>query len=212
MRYLFIHDQLFKTQGECSGHIMIVWLAGTPGVGKTTVGRVLSRRLGVNFADLPELVKMTGLGEYDAESDSIMVTAGTVRRIVERHVDGDAVLCSHVVVKIPRKKVVCIVLRLNPLVLIRRLKMRGYSSVKVLENVESEFVGTVYLDAVRALGRHRVYQLNVTGLRAGVAAGRCLRIVEGGWRGDDVDWLRDLHHAQLERLLSFLATSRLGTL
>jgi broad-specificity NMP kinase len=60
---------------------------------------------------------------------------------------------------------------------------------KVLENVEAEFVGAVYSDAVRAFGRRNVFQLDVTGIRANAAAGKCLRILEGDWGGDDVDWL-----------------------
>jgi broad-specificity NMP kinase len=82
---------------------------------------------------------------------------------------------------------------------------------KVLENVEAEFVGAVYSDAVRAFGRRNVFQLDVTGIRANAAAGKCLRILEGDWGGDDVDWLSDLPKKQMERLLGLFAKSRLGS-
>jgi len=188
---------------------VIVWVAGTPGVGKTTVGRLLAERLGYGFTDLPEIVRRMGFGELDPESGAVLLTSRTVRMIVEKYVGDNGVLSSHLVVKVPGRRVVCIVLRLNPLVLVKRLRSRGYGVAKVLENVEAEFVGAVYSDAVKAFGRRNVYQVNVTGIRATAAAGKCLRILEGGWVGDDVDWLSDLPKRQMERLLGFFAKSRL---
>jgi adenylate kinase len=190
---------------------VIVWVAGTPGVGKTTVGRLLAKRLGYGFTDLPEVVRRMGLGEHDPESGAVLVTSRTVRMIVEKYVADNSVLSSHLVVRVSGRRVVCIVLRLNPLVLVKRLRRRGYGVAKVLENVEAEFVGAVYSDAVRAFGRRNVFQLDVTGIRANAAAGKCLRILEGDWGGDDVDWLSDLPKKQMERLLGLFAKSRLGS-
>ena len=36
-------------------------ITGTPGVGKSTLGRSMAKRLGVNFADISELVKIEKL-------------------------------------------------------------------------------------------------------------------------------------------------------
>ena len=54
-------------------------------------------------------------------------------------------------------------MRLDPVLLWRRLRARGWSRSKTWENVESELLDICYFDAVRALGRRRVFEIDTTG-------------------------------------------------
>ncbi|MEM1943234.1 MAG: adenylate kinase family protein [Candidatus Caldarchaeum sp.] len=188
---------------------MIIWISGSPGVGKTTVGRMVAAKLGYDFVDVPSLIRGEKLVEsFDEVRQAWTVDPEALSKHLVRSIVDDCVLASHIVLPLKKRRAKCIVLRLNPLVLKRRLERRGYSLKKVSENVEAEFVGVVYHEAVAALGWRRVYQLDTTGMGVKATAGKCLKVLDGVHGGDEVDWLSSLPENQLEKLLSFLARYR----
>lgn len=185
-----------------------------PGVGKTAVGRVLARKLGYVFLDIPEYVKRAELfSGYDVERDTALVETARLRRGLERTLDEDSgyVLSGHIVLNLPRFSTSCIVLRMNPLKLYGRLRERGYGPAKIAENLEAEFIGSSLMEAYRTFGRRRVKQLNVTGLTLKTRVGRCLQLLRGG-RGENVDWPSMLRESELERLLRIMAAGRMAGL
>ncbi|MEM0383891.1 MAG: adenylate kinase family protein [Candidatus Caldarchaeum sp.] len=188
---------------------MIIWISGSPGVGKTTVGRMLAARLGYDFVDVPRLIREEELVEsFDEVRQAWTVDPKALSKHLVRRVVDKCVLASHIVLPLKKRPVKCIILRLNPLVLKKRLERRGYDFDKIAENVEAEFVGVVYQEAVAALGSRRVYQLDTTGRGVKATAGRCLRVLQGIHGGDEVDWLSSLPEHQLEKVLGFLARKR----
>jgi len=185
----------------------VVWVSGVPGVGKTSIGRVLARRLEYKFLDIPEYVRLKRLvAGYDAGRDTAIVDPTRLRHSLERLVIGGGryILASHIVVRLPKVRAKCIVLRINPLSLYRRLRRRGYGIGKIVENLEAEFVGSCVIEAYNALGRDRVRQLDVTGLTLGQCVDRALEILDGA-AGDLVDWGEKLKEAELDRLLKIMA-------
>ncbi|MEM2096517.1 MAG: adenylate kinase family protein [Candidatus Caldarchaeum sp.] len=188
---------------------MIIWISGSPGVGKTTVGRMVAVKLRYDFVDVSSLIRGEKLVEsFDEVRQAWTVDPEALSKHLVRRIVDDCVLASHIVLPLKKRSAKCIVLRLNPLVLKRRLERRGYSLNKVSENVEAEFVGVVYHEAVAALGGRRVYQLDTTGMGVKATAGNCLKVLDGVHGGDEVDWLSSLPENQLEKVLSFLATNR----
>ncbi|MEM2224699.1 MAG: adenylate kinase family protein [Candidatus Caldarchaeum sp.] len=190
---------------------MIIWVSGTPGVGKTVVGKALAKKLGYQFIDLPEFVKRMRLYEsYDRRRDTWTIDPRRVRKALRKENLENCVLSSHIVVPGLGRSEKCIVLRLNPLVLWRRLERRGYSRQKIRENVEAEFVGAVLSDAVTTLGTRKVFQINTTEKNREQIVALCLRIVRGESKGDSVDWLTDLTERQTSRLLRSFAQAMAG--
>ncbi|MEM4573532.1 MAG: adenylate kinase family protein [Candidatus Caldarchaeum sp.] len=182
---------------------MIIWITGTPGVGKTTIGKMIAKLYRYRCIDLPEFVTQTGVGEV--KPDGIVVDVRKLRGTLARMVEDDTVFSGHIVVKLPGRRQKCIVLRCNPLKLANRLRRRGYSSDKVVENVEAEFVGVVYLDAVKQFGHRNVVQVDVTKKTVSETVRYCREILDGKVVGDKVDWLTDLDEKELDQVLSLLA-------
>ncbi|MCS7109898.1 MAG: AAA family ATPase [Candidatus Caldarchaeum sp.] len=183
-------------------------MSGTPGVGKTTVGKRLAKNLGYEFVDIPAFVKQTRIGKRLGAADSFAVDMRILKQKLSQHVEDNTVVSGHLLVRLPRKQQKCIVLRRNPLKLAESLRRRGYATGKIVENVEAEFLGVVYDDAVKTFGRRRVYQVDTTGRKSFQTSATCLRIVRGESEGDDVDWFRNLEKKELDRLLLFLARRR----
>ncbi|GBC71799.1 hypothetical protein HRbin02_01587 [Candidatus Calditenuaceae archaeon HR02] len=175
-------------------------VAGTPGVGKSTVASGLAERIGALMLELGEL---TDPGELEVHPVKLAARAGA--RI--RREGRDVVIATHIIFK-PRSIPIgaVIVLRRSPLRLLEELRLRGYPEEKVLENVEAELLGVVYVDALRKVGEGRVFQIDTTERGAMESVELAHRILRGEWSGDEVDWVSLLERdGSLQGLLSMLS-------
>ncbi|RLF05933.1 MAG: kinase [Thermoprotei archaeon] len=175
----------------------IIFIGGTPGVGKTTVARRLAARLGIDCISVAELVVREGLHRgYDAERRAYVVDVEGVRERLRLIARGKLVVVeTHVVDSVPPDQVeAAIILRLDPRLLEERLKARGYPPIKTLENVQAELLDACLIDAVRAFGHDRVFEVDTTGKEPDEVVDEIVKILEEG-RGPkpgSVDWLSKL--------------------
>ncbi|HIQ29646.1 MAG TPA: AAA family ATPase [Candidatus Caldiarchaeum subterraneum] len=189
---------------------LVVIIAGTPGVGKTTVGRRVAKALDAEFIDVPELVRRGRLYEYyDRSLRTYVVDEKRLEEGVNEAITalgrGCVVVASHIIPKIkPIHDVRVVVIRLNPLSLIKRLERRGYPRRKIIANTEAEFIGVVYSEAVRLYGVDRVIQLDATGLNPADTVSKVLKTLKG-LEGDHIDWLSSLSEHDIEKLIRFLS-------
>ncbi len=124
---------------------MKIAVTGTPGTGKSSLARMVAKRLGYSYVDLnKEIVSKRLFSSYDRSMKSYVVDIARLRRLHPEK--KDIVFDSHLSHLLPRLDVV-IVLRCEPEVLRRRLKRRGYSKNKIQENVESEYIGAISWEA-----------------------------------------------------------------
>lgn len=124
---------------------MIIAISGTPGVGKTTVAKLLAKKLGYDYVDLREFALRHGVGEMKGEE--LEVEIDELAYYVERKLKGkDLVLDGHLSHLMPVDQI--IVLRAHPKIVGERLKERGYSKEKISENVEAELVDVCLLEAL----------------------------------------------------------------
>ncbi len=175
-------------------------VAGTPGVGKSNVALGLAERIGALMLELGELADP---GELEVHPAKLSARAGAKIRREGR----DAVIATHIVFKprgIPIGAV--IVLRRSPLRLLEELRLRGYPEAKVLENVEAELLGVVYVDALRKVGEGRVFQIDTTERRVVETVDLAYRALKREWGGEEVDWVSRLERdGSLQGLLSRLS-------
>jgi adenylate kinase len=176
---------------------MLVLIAGTPGVGKTTVAREVAKRLGVAYVNVAELAVNEGLvAGYDSERGAYVIDEEAVRaKLRELALRGRAVVDTHVVSAVPPELVeVAVVLRLDPRELERRLKARGYPPSKVLENVQAEILDACLIEAVEAFGEERTFEVDASGKSVDEVVEEVLKIVRErrGGKPGSVNWLERL--------------------
>ncbi len=152
----------------------IIIVTGTPGVGKTTVGKLLAERLGSEFLSLGDLVKKQRLHKgFDRSARSYIIDEPAVRRMLKGylkdHREKRIVFETHSFNSILQKThgMVTVVLRLDPLVLARRLKERNWPKLKIWENVEAELIDLSLYDSLKVLGNRGVYEIDATGKSPG---------------------------------------------
>lgn len=121
----------------------VIIVSGTPGTGKTTVSRMLSESMDLDYLDVNQIIKSEGISEgYDNERDcQVIDEEKLVKNLKKIIVDSKKglVIDSHMAHYIPPKDVTCCVITKCELKeLKKRLEKRGYSKTKVRENLDSE--------------------------------------------------------------------------
>ena len=179
----------------------VVALTGVPGTGKSTLASGLSAR-GIPVVDLNEFARGVGLlGPLDAARGSFVVDtrrlAGRLRHALRGLEDAYVVVEGHFAHEMEVDGV--FLLRCDPLVLLERLRARGWREEKVRENVEAEALDVL---AAEVLGR-RVPAVEMDVSRLGVedATDAVSRFVVGGpkafkgspvgsavWRVESLPW------------------------
>lgn len=128
---------------------MLIGLTGTPGTGKTSVGKFLERKRHWKVIHLNDLIKEEHLyTEIDEERDAVIADMQLIRKrldeiIIEREKEV-IILESHLAHYIAD---IVIILRVYPPILKMRLKARGYSEEKVRENIEAEALDVILVEA-----------------------------------------------------------------
>ena len=173
----------------------LLLVLGTPGVGKSTLARILAKKLGLQLVEVGVLVKREKLYQrFDKGTKSYVMDEKRVRRRLQALIsDKEAIIATHSVglTILPRWVTLVMVLRLDPTVLYRRLRAKRWSRQKIWENVESELVDVCLEEAVRLFGRDKVFEINTTSKSPSRVVSEALRIVRGGTRVSrpQVDWL-----------------------
>lgn len=159
---------------------MRVALTGVPGSGKTTLARALAAR-GVRVVHLAELARDAGLlREKDEARGAFVVDMDELADAVDVAIgpgnDASVVVEGHFAHEMDADLVV--LLRCDPLILVERLRARGYAEEKVRENVEAEALD-VLAQEVLDTGLSCL-EIDVTSLSVEDAAQALFDIVEGG--------------------------------
>ena len=140
-------------------------MTGTPGVGKTTIALELSRIYGATLIRLDELITPTL--KWDPELQTYIVTnEDYARRLIMERLSSinSQYVIDTVAVNLIDPSLVdwCIVLRLEPTQLMRRLVARGWPHCKIVENILAEVVGSSLIMAINAFGEDKIIEVDVT--------------------------------------------------
>ncbi len=171
--------------GTHGGDPVIIAVTGTPGVGKTTVSKLLARELGHEYVNIKDYALEKGLGEM--RGDELELDVDELARSFERDFAGrDVVVDGHLSHFLNADIVV--VLRAHPGLIGERLKERGYPREKVGENVEAELVDVILVEAIEE--NDRVIEVDTTGKDPDEVVGEILELIERGItkRVGIVDW------------------------
>jgi len=146
----------------------ILVVAGTPGVGKSSISSILASRLRGFHINLTKLVKDEELNSgYDNRRETLLVDVDKVRQKVKKmlkDMSGYIIVEGHFAMDIVASKDVSLafVLRRNPWELRKTLRERGFEESKVIENVAAEILDVCLIDFLEAYGKEKVCEIDVT--------------------------------------------------
>ncbi len=172
----------------------MVLVTGTPGVGKTAVSRVLSETLGCSTLNSSSYLISKGAVFRDPARDTFIVNldaaAKAIRSLVSE-VRGclvvDTVTPTLWLREVETHVAVILLLRCNPIELLERLRGRGWSRGKILENVAAEAFNVIAEELME--WDHSVIEVDTTGLSEHEALDRFLSMLYSWRTGIRIDWM-----------------------
>jgi adenylate kinase len=141
---------------------MIIAISGTPGIGKSTVCRILGKNMKGHVISLTRLLQKKKIrSRFDKKRKTRIVTTAAVRSAVIKEakkginiVDGHM---SHFA-----KADLYIILRCRPDVLMKRMLKKKWPRDKVRENMRSEILDTVTIESLQIHPKNRVLEIDTT--------------------------------------------------
>lgn len=172
---------------------MIVSLTGTPGVGKSSVAKILKKRY--NVIDLVELAMEKGfLLGYDESRGSYIIDIDRLKDNLRREIKGEKVyiLDGHISHLVEFSDMV-IVLRCRPDLLRERLTRKGWKEEKIKENVDAEILDVILVEAVDIHGTRNVLEIDTSDKSIEQIAETVEGLIEGRidqeiYRVGNIDW------------------------
>ena len=186
----------------------VIIVAGTPGVGKTALSRTLARKTGSLYLNLGEFVKENKLfTRYDRQSQSYTINERrlqeALKQFFETHKNKAILIETHWLGRFMRRRpgMVALVVRLDPVVLAKRLKSRDWRKQKIWENVESELIDLSLYESVKFLGPGHVYQVDATRKKHRELVREAMHLLHSGsgWDGLTPNWLEKYDPVVLSR-------------
>ena len=151
---------------------MMYGITGTPGTGKSSVGKELSRR-GHRVVHLVDTIQPY-IVEQDRERGTAVVDEG---RWAQEFVPVDGFVEGHLAHYLPCDLI--IILRCRPDVLEERLHARGYAWLKIRENAESEAMDLILSETAARFGDGHIHEIDTTFLTIREVTDRVERVVTG---------------------------------
>lgn len=184
----------------------VILVTGTPCVGKTSIARLLTTKLGALYINLTELaINENLISGKDKERNSIIVNENQmrqkIREIIESYKKEDIVIDGHYAVNVvPSKLVTCVfVLRRDPVELRRLMEHSGFSGQKLWENLASEILDVCLVEALNVHGEEKVCELDASGKSVEEVVSEILDVL-GNYKKclvGVVDWLGKLENEGL---------------
>lgn len=192
----------------------IVIISGTPGTGKTSVSKAITEKLKAKLISLNDLVLQKFTTKYDSKRDTFIFDEEVVKKHIVnliRSYDSEKtnylLIESHFSDIIPEEFIdYLIILRCHPDELSIRLKKKGYSEEKVIENVQSEILGNCINYVIKKDVKVPLLEIDTTSLDIETLKKIIIDIITEKKSIDEyiigkIDWLEDLF--QQDRLGDF---------
>ncbi len=191
----------------------VIYVLGVPGTGKSSVGRALTRRLEGEYIDVSELVLRKGFyTTYDQQRATHVADVRKVGEFLGQKVSlskGYLVVSSNFALPVPGvSDFLVFLLRCSPLVLMSRLRERGYDDKKISDNLIAELIGLSLYDACATFGSKKVVEVDVTNLSLSLIVSCIIEKLQHGATisKDRIDWISSLEgDPALDDLLLFIS-------
>jgi len=136
-------------------------ITGSPGVGKTSVAKILGIRLKHTVLNEKQFAMDENIGKWDPKEDELIIPLDLFAKSVDRLFSEkeNSILEGHLLCEIKTKADYVIVIRVDPEILETRLHTRSYSEEKVQDNVFCEGIDYCKKHVLRNYPKDKVLEV-----------------------------------------------------
>ncbi len=140
---------------------MRIVITGTPGTGKTTLAKNLSKELGYSFFNEKDFALKNGLGSFN-DSDELEIPLKDFEIKANNFFSKNKgiILEGHLLCEMKLSADVVILLRLHPEELEERLKNRSYYDEKVMDNVFCEGIDYCKKHVLKNYPSEKIFEIS----------------------------------------------------
>lgn len=139
---------------------MIIVISGTPGTGKTTVAKLVAKKLNATLIDTDFLLEQYKIKTgFDAKRNTKIIDTEKLSQAAAVEARKHPVVVFEGHLSHFAAADITVVLRTDPKELARRLKKKGWTKEKIRENVEAEAIDAITTECARKQG---VIELDTT--------------------------------------------------
>jgi len=193
----------------------IIVISGTPGTGKTSVSKHLSEIANAKYISLSKLVVSEQLTlKYDKRRETHVVDfeklTPYIINLIENYKKKNLeflLIESHFSDVTPEKYIdYVIILRCNPDELYKRLEKKGYENEKIIENVQSEILGSCVNFFIQKEIKSPLFEIDTSSLTIEAIVKIIIDLINNNINAEEyligkIDWLETL--AQEGRINEF---------
>jgi|TARA_B100001971_G_C18150129_1_gene515349 adenylate kinase len=170
---------------------MIIALTGTPGTGKTTISKILSKKLNFRYISLTDIITPEIIEYHDKVRKCYEIDVGKLRVIVKEKLQNNTIIEGHFSHLLKLSNII-IILRTDPNILKKRLKKRGYDDDKIKENLEVEALDVCLIESLEY--DSNVYEID-TSIKSKNVVGMDIELILNG-KGEEfkpgkISWSED---------------------
>ena len=181
-------------------------ISGTPGTGKTTISNHLCNYVNAEVISLNKLIlERNYVLEYDDERETSIVDEVKLNKNMERIIeDYSSKSSDYLIIESHFTDVISesfmdfiIILRCHPDELYKRLKKRGYKKKKIIENIQSEILGSSVNYFIEKNLNLQLYEIDTTKSDINTISNKIVDIIKGNKELSEyyigkIDWLEEL--------------------
>ena len=136
-------------------------ITGTPGVGKTSVGKALGKELKIKVFNEKEFALEKGIGRWDSEENELVVPLEKLEKEINSllETEQNVIIEGHMLCEISLDVDFIVLITLDPELLEERLGARQYGAPKIQDNVFCEGIDYCKKHAGRKYPKNKIIEV-----------------------------------------------------